>query len=138
MPPAAPALGEGAGENTRQVGEQVTLEEVRVGKGVWILNEVNTVRGRADPAGETPPEASEVALCEHARFPVHVGPDSASTGCGAARDRREARDGTNGPGLCRWMGKLPAGREGRRGRLPRAEGLLGERNLPRMVCLCCR
>lgn len=88
--PAAPALGEGAGENTGHVGEQVTLEEVGVGKGVWLLDKVHTVQGWADPARETPPEASKVVLCEHTSLPVHPGPGSASMGCGAARVRGAA------------------------------------------------
>lgn len=82
--PAAPVLGEGAGENTGHVGEQVALEEVRVGKGVGLLDKVHTVRGRTDLAGEKPPEASVMALGEHARLPVHARAGSASMECGAA------------------------------------------------------
>lgn len=91
-PPAAPVLGEGAGKNTGQVGEQVALEKVGVGKGVRLLDEVHAVQFRTNPAGETPLEASEVALGEHARLPVHPGPGSASVGC------RET-----------WAGSLPRG-----------------------------
>lgn len=119
-PPAAPALGEGAGENTGNIGEQVTLEEVGVGKGVWLLDKVHMVRGRADPTGETPPEASEVALCKQARLPVHPGLGSASMGCGAARDRggaegggavggREGREGSAEGGGAAGARKLPSG-----------------------------
>lgn len=77
-PPAAPALGESAGENTGQVGEQIALEEVGVGKGVWILYEVHVVQFRADIAGETSLEASEVTLGKCAHLSVHAGLGSES------------------------------------------------------------
>lgn len=114
VPPAAPPLGEGAGENTGNIGEQVTLEEVGVGKGVWLLDKVHMIRGREDPAGETSPEALEVALCKHARLPVHPGLGSASMGCGAARDRggaegREGREGSAEGGGAAGARKLPSG-----------------------------
>lgn len=102
MPPAAPRLSEGAGENTGHVGKQVALEEVGVGKGVRIFDEVHAVQGRADPAGEAPPEASEVALGEQARLPVHPG----QRGCSVrGADRSLQGD---------WGGVCKGGQGGRR------------------------
>lgn len=87
VPAAAPASGEGAGEDARPVGQQVALEEVGVGERVRPLYEVHAAPGRAGASREPPPKASEVALGKGARLPIHPRTSWASARGGQRRGR---------------------------------------------------
>ena len=88
MPAAAPAGGEGAGEDARHVGKQVALEEVGVGKRVRILDEVHAAWGRAGAAWGPPLQASEMIFGVDARLSVHSGTGWASARGGRRKGRR--------------------------------------------------
>lgn len=70
-PPAAPALGEGAGKHAGLVRQQEALHEVSVGEGVRRLNEGHTVGCGPAAARDSAPEAPVVPLGKEAGFSIH-------------------------------------------------------------------
>lgn len=70
-PPAAPALGEGAGKHAGQVRQQEALHEVGVREGVRRLNEGHTAGCGPAAAGDSAPEVPVVPFGKGASLPIH-------------------------------------------------------------------